>query len=387
MKIGFVFDTILYKKNDDYFGMTLTYDFFKARYLDKIDKMSIITRTQDISLSSGNIDGYRITNGKNVDVNPIHYYNRIPDAFLKRKKIKNELTNQLIKCDKVIIRMPSMLGILACDICEKAAIPYMIEMVACAWDGYNNHTNKVGKLIAPFMYFSTKKCVSKCNYVLYVTSKFLQKRYPSSGKQFSCSDVSLCDLNESVLSSKINAIDNFDEKKFSLCTLANVGMKYKGHIYVLKVMKKLKKDGYNIKYYLAGNGDQSYLKKIIKKYNLSDNVEFLGSLPHDKVFNLLDRIDIYIQPSLQEGLPRALVEAMSRGCCCIGSNVGGIPELLDKEFIFKRKKTKELYKILKNLTKEDVIKQGQINFEKSKMFGKQFLDNKRNSIYINFMEE
>ena len=89
MKVGFVFDTILYKKDDNYFGMTLTYDFFKTRYLDKFDKMSIITRTQEIALAKGNIDGYRITNGKNVDVNPIHYYNRIPDAFLKRKKIKN----------------------------------------------------------------------------------------------------------------------------------------------------------------------------------------------------------------------------------------------------------------------------------------------------------
>jgi glycosyltransferase involved in cell wall biosynthesis len=42
----------------------------------------------------------------------------------------------------------------------------------------------------------------------------------------------------------------------------------------------------------------------------------------------LDRIDIYLQPSRQEGLPRALIEAMARACPALGSTAGGIPELL-----------------------------------------------------------
>jgi len=45
----------------------------------------------------------------------------------------------------------------------------------------------------------------------------------------------------------------------------------------------------------------------------------------------LDDVDIYIQPSRQEGLPRALIEAMSRGCPAVGSTAGGIPELLSPE--------------------------------------------------------
>ena len=42
---------------------------------------------------------------------------------------------------------------------------------------------------------------------------------------------------------------------------------------------------------------------------------------------------VYIQPSRIEGLPRALIEAMSRGCACVGSSVGGIPELLNNQYI------------------------------------------------------
>ena len=51
---------------------------------------------------------------------------------------------------------------------------------------------------------------------------------------------------------------------------------------------------------------------------------------------MLDTCDIYVQPSLQEGLPRALIEAMSRGCPCIGARTAGIPELLPEECLTPR---------------------------------------------------
>ena len=49
----------------------------------------------------------------------------------------------------------------------------------------------------------------------------------------------------------------------------------------------------------------------------------------------LDHIDVYLQPSFKEGLPRALVEAMSRGCPAIGSRCAGIPELLPQDCLIE----------------------------------------------------
>ena len=126
MKIAFIFDTILLKDEKNYYGMTLTYDFFKNRYLTMFDEIIVTTRVKEKHEFKGNASGYRITDGENVKVIPIDVYNNIPDAIFNKREISNQLKNTIKKVDKVIIRMPSILGILACKICKKEKKPYII---------------------------------------------------------------------------------------------------------------------------------------------------------------------------------------------------------------------------------------------------------------------
>jgi L-malate glycosyltransferase len=54
-----------------------------------------------------------------------------------------------------------------------------------------------------------------------------------------------------------------------------------------------------------------------------------GHLPNsDDVAQYLQLCDVYLQPSLWEGMPNALLEALACGCCCIASDAGGIPEVI-----------------------------------------------------------
>ena len=108
------------------------------------------------------------------------------------------------------------------------------------------------------------------------------------------------------------------------------------------------------------------LKVRLKKYGVEDDVQFMGVMPHEKVFEWMDNLDIYIQPSDQEGLPRALIEAMSRACPAIGSTTAGIPELLSEDAIFTRKKVPTLVKVLRDMEDKTLrIKQAKRNYSNS----------------------
>jgi glycosyltransferase involved in cell wall biosynthesis len=225
-------------------------------------------------------------------------------------------------------------------------------------------------------------------YAVYVTNKFLQRRYPCKGKTLGCSDVALPPLSESILERRLNKIKQMTENRpIVLGTTAAVNVRYKGQEYVIKAISKLNKEGYNFEYHLVGGGDNSYLRSVAEKYNVVDKVKFLGSLPHDKVFEYLDDIDIYIQPSKQEGLPRALVEAMSRGCPVLGSKTGGIPELLNDKFIFRKGSVEDIVTLIKKMNQEKMKEEAIRSFQKAKEYDSSVLDKKRMEFYQDFINQ
>lgn len=382
MKTVFVFDTVLLKdKKNNYYAQTLTYDFFKNRYLEFCDEMIISTRNKEIEEFTEQNIGYRKTNGEKVTVYPIKSYKDIPDIIKNKKKIISEMDKIVKNCDNLIIRMPSVLGLFACKSARKYKKNYVVEMVACAWDGYMNHARFGGKILAPIMYLKTRYAIKKAPNVLYVTEKFLQKRYPNSNNNIGCSDVVINEIDKSYMDKKRKQLEKTNCKELKIVTVASVQLKYKGQEYVMKAISCLKKVGFDIKYYLIGGGNNERLKKFVKKYNVEDNVIFKGSFPHDEIFKLLSEMDLYIQPSLQEGLPRAMIEAMSVGMPIIGSNTGGIPELIDHKCIFKKKDTKKIISMVKNIDNNFLVEQSEKNYLYSKKFYNKNLYTKRKSFY------
>lgn len=117
---------------------------------------------------------------------------------------------------------------------------------------------------------------------------------------------------------------------------------------------------------MIGAGDGSYLAKLAKELGVSEQVVFLGRKTRDEVLDYMDKTDIYLQPSLQEGLPRSVAEAMSRAMPCIGSKTGGIPEMLDDRFITRRKSVSDIVNIISSMTIENLKEQATKNFNKAK---------------------
>jgi glycosyltransferase involved in cell wall biosynthesis len=79
---------------------------------------------------------------------------------------------------------------------------------------------------------------------------------------------------------------------------------------------------------IAGNGDVERARERIRELQIDDTVEICDWLSENKVGELLDHAHVLVLPSLNEGQPMAVLEAMARGICVIASDVGGLPEMI-----------------------------------------------------------
>jgi len=106
----------------------------------------------------------------------------------------------------------------------------------------------------------------------------------------------------------------------------------KGLKYFIKAANEIKKLNIkNIIFIIIGEGmERKNLEVLIKKYELENIFFLLGEIK--KAYKYLKAFDIFVLPSIKEGMPYVLLEAMSANLAIISSKVGGIPEMIeDKE--------------------------------------------------------
>lgn len=82
---------------------------------------------------------------------------------------------------------------------------------------------------------------------------------------------------------------------------------------------------------LRCTGYEKYIRSLIKKLDLKENVCFLGSLSAEKMAEEMTKAHVYVHPSAIDNSPNALAEAMMVGTPCVASYVGGIPSMIDNK--------------------------------------------------------
>ncbi len=102
----------------------------------------------------------------------------------------------------------------------------------------------------------------------------------------------------------------------------------KGYKYLLFAMKDLKRVIPDVKLLIIGEGPSgNELRDLSKKLNLGDSVSFMKSTLDIRRFLAL--MDIFVFPSIQEGLGLSLIEAMASGKVCIATSIGGISSVIE----------------------------------------------------------
>lgn len=267
--------------------------------------------------------------------------------------------------------------------CRKLGVPYMAIVNEDVFRNLWNHPNKVFKLFAYPLGMMTSKTVKNAQYACYVTKEYLEQRYPCKGEMLGCSDIEFLDINQDALNSRISKI-NTRKETIVLGSIGSLSAKLKGQDTAVYALAELKKAGEcNYRYQLVGGGSSDNLKALASSLGIVDQVDFVGEYSHDAVLQWFDGIDIYIHPSHSEGLPRTILEAMTKATPCICSNVGGIPELINKDWLFayNGNEVKDLANLILKMDNHKMIIEAKANFEKSKEYNPEILEKRRSTFF------
>lgn len=112
-------------------------------------------------------------------------------------------------------------------------------------------------------------------------------------------------------------------------TIANL-YKNKGLEYLIEAMSKIKGQISNVMLLIIGEGpEREKLEKLIEKYELENTVHLAGSIPD--AFQFLKAFDLFVLPSVKEGQPWAVLEAMAAARPIVATNIAGIAEMIENE--------------------------------------------------------
>jgi len=310
-----------------------------ANYLEAFDEVVVLARVsgeQRLGREEARADGPSVSFCALPDYRgPWEYLRRLP-------QLKARVRQAVENCDAYILRVPGLVGRLVWHELRRRGKPYALEVVGDPWDALGPGTWR-SAMRPVFRSVAAQDLKEMCRgavAVHYVTQSSLQRRYPPAKDAyavgFSDALMDSAFASPAEMNARFHRIEQVAETDgargpFRIGFVGSLAQMYKGPDVLLRAAALCRARGMNIETALAGDGRYAAaMKALAKQLGIEDRTQFLGQLPFGKaVFDFLDSVDLFVMPSYAEGLPRALLEAMARGCPCIGSHVGGIPELLD----------------------------------------------------------
>jgi len=144
-------------------------------------------------------------------------------------------------------------------------------------------------------------------------------------------------------------LKSFEDKK-KICFAGRLH-EVKGINYLLLAFSRMKNE--NIMLFIIGDGDQKKeLKDLTKELKLQNKVIILRT---NKIESLLPFMDLFVLPSLSEGTPHTILEALACKIPIVASNVGEIPNLVDKDYLVEPRNVEDLKNKMEIALKEKRI--------------------------------
>lgn len=146
-------------------------------------------------------------------------------------------------------------------------------------------------------------------------------------------------INAIILKNSVNTTNEIiikSEKNINILFLA-VLIERKGILDLIEAAKLIKDENklsnFKLNFIIAGSGEEEQkCRDMVNSYELDNQFKFVGWVNGDQKKQLLKESNIFVLPSYNEGLPVAILEAMSYGIPVISTNVGSIEEAIKHEY-------------------------------------------------------
>lgn len=352
---------------------------YLQRYLMSFDNVVVCARMRECSHSQKR---WKLASGPHVEYQPIKDFyggwGSIKNIFNVHKAVKSGL----IKADACIIRCPSPISILAYSTIKKASKPFALELVMGA-DKLFVSEKWFYKLINQIINAYTKKMCMEANGCSYVTKYLLQRKYPTKGFTNTYSSI---DLDQNDFSEKKGDIFNKPEEYIIVNTGYMDDMRKGQHIAIMATAILVGR-GYKVRLKLIGDGQyRCVFEQMVYDLNMQNIVDFVGLVSNkEELLNILKESHIFVLPSQSEGLPRSVLEAFAVGLPCVTSDVDGIPELVDREYMISSFKEVDYANKIEQLINDwpKMLELGRRNYAKAQEYRKDLLDIRKKEFYDN----
>lgn len=148
----------------------------------------------------------------------------------------------------------------------------------------------------------------------------------------------------------------------------------KGLNYLIEASTKIIQKNPNAKIIIKGSpiysvttSEKNYLEELralIRKNNLEENISIIEMSPHGEIPKFLAAADVFVLPSLSEGFPLVILEALASGVPVVATPVGGIPDVLtsgSNALLVEPGNVDELAEAITRILSDDTLRQNLIN--------------------------
>lgn len=352
-----------------------------SRYLDVFDQVKVAARVLETEIPEEN---WLRADGESVVFSPVPYYVGPWELVSKLGKVKESLANAIVTGEAVVLYAGGPMSTIAAGILRRYGYPYGVYVGGDPYDTFGPRA--FAHPLRPFLrWFFTRELQKQCRNACaaqYVTENALQRRYPCPGLSISASGV---ELRDDALADQPREYATA-ENRFRLVTIGTLDVMYKAPDVLIDAVARCVNNGLDLELTFIGDGvHRPRLQERAYEQGIGERTRFLGRLPTGQaVLAELDKADVFVLPSYCEGLPRAMIEAMARALPCIGTCVGGIPELLPPEDMVRPGNVAELAAKISEVVKDPkrMTDMSARNLEKARGFTETVLRERRREFYM-----